>query len=145
MLITTSPAGQLSPAAFVRVTTTCRFGLLLDDALGDGLGDGLVTDGLGEAIEVEGKAPVVGILLGVPGLFKDVVEAVGWVAAPPTAQASKASTASPPASAKTLRRQYTSGSADRLRLRSIRKVCRVCATYSRRPAGGHPIQLGWPE
>jgi hypothetical protein len=111
MLITTSAAGQSSPGAFIPAIDTCRtrrtgFLVCVGLGLGDGLGDVLLADGLGEAVEMAGDAATTGMFPRVPGPFTDDVAAVGRVAvAPPTAQASKPRMASPPASAITLRRQ----------------------------------------
>jgi hypothetical protein len=111
MLITTSPAGQSSPGAFVpaigaRRTRCAGFLVCVGLGLGDGLGDVLLTDGLGDAVETVGDGAATGMFPGVPEPFSDEVEAAGRVAvAPPTAQASSPRMASPAASAKTLRRQ----------------------------------------
>ncbi|HEY2443967.1 MAG TPA: hypothetical protein VGI31_12580 [Streptosporangiaceae bacterium] len=77
-----------------------------------GLGDGLVADGLGDALadglEADGLGDTTaGVILG-GGVWpvRDAVVAVGRdELAPPTAQASRPSTARPAASANSLRRQ----------------------------------------
>lgn len=127
-LITTSPDGQsspgalspaasawcLAPCALAPVVTflACLPGSLL--SLGDGVGDGLEADGdgdgdgLGDGLEIIGLGKLVGALVGALrcAWLNEVSEAVWWVAeAPPTAQASKPSTARPAASANSLLRQ----------------------------------------
>ncbi|HEY3733122.1 MAG TPA: hypothetical protein VGL63_04330 [Streptosporangiaceae bacterium] len=78
----------------------------------DGLGDGLVADGLGDGpadgVEANGLGDTAaGVILG-GGVWpvRDAVVAAGRdELAPPTAQASRPSTARPAASANSLRRQ----------------------------------------
>ena len=126
MLITTSAAGQplppacaMSGTAFWRTRAAAGFAAALpttaapdEVAEADGLGDGLAAGGLGEGVGDGLDAnrlsePAAGgrLIRGAWLETEAVVAADRVELAPPTAQASRPSTARPAASAKSLRRQ----------------------------------------